>query len=389
MRGRGRRKQIPQQSWSGEPTFARETLERRWYRRTEFVDALAPLVTATGRAEEPFHRWLPFKLAFSPELVRRFLSQHALAADQKQPAPLLDPFCGAGTFVIECARQGVPTRGIEASEALVYVARSTGADGWPDPPDLSDCPTWQDAAQRLTQPIHRCALICAVTRQHAGDGHLNKSAPPLLDVWSDVLQMMNDDLRQPLPIKPDVIPGDGRQLSDIPDASIRGILTSPPYLSRHDYTRVTRPAETVYRYWHLGRALHERRDDQIRAHPRAYARDWSGRPHPAVAEACEALLAVDQPKLAGVVRSYFEDLNQALAQCHRVLAPGAPFWMVIGGARFKDIYVPSDTILADLAETIGLTVHSIRVARRLTPGGRKLGSLPNVAPRESILVMHK
>lgn len=389
MRGGRRRKQIPQQSWAGEPTFAREMLERQWYRRTEFVDELVPLVTGTTRADEPFHRWLPFKLAFSPQLVRQFLNAHDFTADRRQPPPLLDPFCGAGTFAVECARQNIPAHSIEASQALVFVATSTGMDHLPDPPDLSDCTTWPQAAERLSEPLHRSALICAVTRQHTGDGRPNKSAAPLSQVWLQVLAMIADDLQHPLTTQPDVTPGDARQLSHLADASIGGVLTSPPYLSRHDYTRVTLPAETVYRYWHPGKALNERREDQIRAHPRSYARDWSGPPHPAVGEACQALAQVDQPKLAGVVRSYFEDMKQILAECARVLRPGAPFWMVIGGTRLKDVYIPCDTILADLAQTCGLTVDSIRVARRLTPGGRKLGSLPNIAPRESIVVMHK
>jgi hypothetical protein len=108
---------------------------------------------------------------------------------------------------------------------------------------------------------------------------------------------------------------------------------------------------------------------------------------PAVTEACQSLEGKGQAKLAGVVRSYFEDMFAALTECSRVLAGGCPCWFVVGGARLKDVYVPSDTILADFAETCGLRIAGIRVARRLISGGRKFGGLNDVSPRESMLML--
>jgi hypothetical protein len=145
----------------------------------------------------------------------------------------------------------------------------------------------------------------------------------------------------------------------------------------------------VYRYWYGGRDLSERRRDQIRAHPRAYRQTWSKHAHPAVGEACEALSTAGEKKLAGVVRSYFEDMSAALCECARVLRHGAPCWVVVGGARLKNVYIPTDTILPELVESHNLSTVAIRVARRLIPAGRKLGTLSDVAPRESILVMRK
>ena len=387
MRGRGRRKTIPARSRTGEPTAARETLERRWFSQVTHDRSLAPLVTGASLADEPFHRWLPFKQAFAPELVRRFLAETSDARTTKQP--LLDPFAGSGTFAVECARQRIEALGIEALRSLVFVASVKAADHVADLPDLSGCVTWQDMAERLDEPVHRAALICAVARRHTSRGTVAKNAPPLLDVLDEVLEMMRQDIRTPLPTAVRVEPGDARRLTSVDPGSIGGILTSPPYLSRHDYTLTTRPHEKVYRYWHPGRDLSQRRDDQLRAHPKAYRRDWSAKPHPAVGEACEALAAAGEVKLAGVVRSYFEDLMSAFGECSRVLRPGGPCWIVVGGARLKGIYVPTDLILAESVRGCGFDVEQIRMARRLTPGGRKLGGLANVAPRESILVLRR
>jgi len=350
MRGRTRKKNSPTRSHSGEPTAEREALERRWHHRTLRQDHLARLVTGESLADEPFHRWLPFKQAFAPELVRRFLAQADGLDTRGGRSPLLDPFAGSGTMVVECARNGLPAIGVEALASLVFVASAKAATAVPAPPDLSDCPTWQQIAEQLEQP---------------------------------------DDVRRPLAPPPQVYQGDARRLESIADRSIGGILTSPPYLSRHDYTRSTRPHEMVYRYWHAGPDLATRRANQVRAHPKAYRQQWTQTMPPAVIETCTALDAAQEPKLSGVVRSYFEDLFAALRECHRVLTGGAPLWLVIGGARLKGIYVPTDLILAEFAERIGLTVVETGVARRLIAVGRNFGNLRDVAPRESILLMRK
>lgn len=399
MRGRGPGRKAVRRSWTGEPTEAREELERRWFSRLTRRDDLAALVTGEQSVREPFHRWVSLRQAFAPELVRLFLREAEglasrplrLPGGRGRPAdlPLLDLFCGSGTFVLECARQGVPARGIEALESLAFLARARGTEEVPDLPDLSGCREWQQVAGRLDLPIHRAALICAVARRHTSSGQPNAGAPPLLELLADVVGIMREDVRTPLGIKPDVQRGDARQLAGFSDGSVGGILTSPPYLSRHDYTKATEPHEMVYRYWYEGRDLTERRQDQVRAHPRSYAQVRAKQMPPSVTEACAVLARGGEGKLAGVVRSYFEDMFTALVECARVLADGCPCWPVVGGARLKDVYVPSDTILAEFAETCGFSVSGIYVARRLTPSGRKFGGLSNVAPRESILLLNK
>jgi hypothetical protein len=69
------------------------------------------------------------------------------------------------------------------------------------------------------------------------------------------------------------------------------------------------------------------------------------------------------------------------------MRPGGVAWFVIGGARLKDVYVPADLIVAELAESFGFGIRSIRTARDLTPSRRKFGRVGHVAPRESVVVL--
>lgn len=364
-------------------TEAREALERRWFSRMRPAPELAELVTGARHADEPFHRWFAYKQAFAPELVRRFLAENLRRPD----GPLLDPFLGSGTLAIECARQNVEALGVEALPALAFMANARGAREAPRAPDVSTCQTADEFASRFELDAHRAALLFAEARRHDSDGNPLRQAPTVREALRVTLREMREDLTTPLSTAPNALSGDARTLQGIDVNTIAGVLTSPPYLSRHDYTRITAPIERIFAIWHPETTSESARAGQVRAHPRALRREWRRPAHPATAEAQEELIEADEPKLAGVTRSYFEDLAECFEALARVAQPGASLWIVIGGARFGDAYVPSDLIAAELAVEAGLSVEELRVVRRLVAPGRTLGRLEDVAPRETILIL--
>jgi len=61
--------------------------------------------------DRPAHDWFRFVLSFPPHLVREYLTQFDLTKKQK----VLDPFCGTGTTVVECKKNGYPSVGLEAN----------------------------------------------------------------------------------------------------------------------------------------------------------------------------------------------------------------------------------------------------------------------------------
>ena len=58
----------------------------------------------------PIHDWYRFVLSFPPHLVRQYIKKFGLS----DKSLLLDPFCGTGTTVVECKKNGIPVIGIEA-----------------------------------------------------------------------------------------------------------------------------------------------------------------------------------------------------------------------------------------------------------------------------------
>ncbi len=393
---------------AGEPTGARDVLERRWRDRLVVEPSLATLVIAEGARREPFHRWVPYKQGFSPGLVRLFLHENPRTAKEWASHPMLDPFSGSGTCVVECARQGVSAIGVEAIAVLVFLTQAKFARELPTLLDRDGSSTWQEIADRMESPIHRAALMLAIGRRHTTAGRENRGAKSLGALLDEVAAMMRDDLLHPLTRVNPVEVGDARRLEKIDDGTIGGVLTSPPYLSRHDYARITNPYETVYRHWYsvqacgsgvssntsktnstAHRAVAHGGVKQVRAHLRGHEERGSSSTVAAAEEASDWLVKTGQAKLAKVVLSYFEDMTAVLRECHRVLAPGGVCWMVIGGARIKDVYVPSDLMVAEIAEESGFRIDTIRVARDLVGSRRKFGHLGYVAPRESLLVLFR
>jgi DNA modification methylase len=84
-----------------------------------------------GPNDRAAHDWYRFVLSFPPHLVREYLERFELRADQR----VLDPFCGTGTTLVECKKQGVASVGIEANP-MAHFATQVKIDWTPDPDDL-------------------------------------------------------------------------------------------------------------------------------------------------------------------------------------------------------------------------------------------------------------
>ena len=69
--------------------------------------------------QESFHRWYNFVLGFSDQLVEKILVKFSVDST----ATVLDPFCGTGTTMVECAKRGIPSIGIDANPFAVFAAR--------------------------------------------------------------------------------------------------------------------------------------------------------------------------------------------------------------------------------------------------------------------------
>lgn len=84
-------------------------------------------------ADRAVHDWYRFVLSFPPHLVRDYVARFELS----DKSTVLDPFCGTGTTLVECKKQGIASVGIE-SHPMAHFASQVKTDWTPDPAGLAE-----------------------------------------------------------------------------------------------------------------------------------------------------------------------------------------------------------------------------------------------------------
>ena len=155
------------------------------------------------------------------------------------------------------------------------------------------------------------------------------------------------------------------------------VVTSPPYCNRYDYTRTyalelallnVAEQELIHlRQEMLSCTVENRAKDLLALNP-----VWSD----AVAatdrqELLQSILVyLEEQKAEGLlnnngilrmVRGYFYEMACVIAECARVLKPGAPLLMVNDNVRYAGASISVDMILSAVAEDLGFRVENILV----------------------------
>lgn len=159
--------------------------------------------------------------------------------------------------------------------------------------------------------------------------------------------------------------------------SFDAVITSPPYCNRYDYTRTyalelalldtDEKGLSQLRQEMLSCTVENRAKDLLKINPL-----WTT----AIAAADEQELlqavlkyleyqkaqgALNNNGIPRMVRGYFYEMACIIAECARVLKPGAPLIMVNDNVRYAGASISVDLILSSIAEKLGFTVENILV----------------------------
>lgn len=248
---------------------------------------------ANRALSEPVHRWHKFVFSFEPSFVREQLEQ--FGADKTDC--VLDPFCGAGTTLVECKRLGIPSLGLDSNPVSCFVSR-VKVD-WDIEPDallaygqrirkraereLAQTPRGDKSFRGLAihegellikqtispAPLHKtlvlreqidseggrfreqarlalvnCAVEVASNLRFAPEVSASriKNDADVIGAWAERIAEMALDLsevRARRDVQAAVYNTDAREVVALPrQASL--VITSPPYPNEKDYTRATR-----------------------------------------------------------------------------------------------------------------------------------------------------
>lgn len=398
---------------------ARKALVERYEGLTVERPELAQVVGAQRR-EEPLFQVVPYKEAFSPYLVRTVLD-HVGATS----GALLDPFSGAGTSVLVAAERGISAVGVDllpfaafAGRTLLRVVESDwslidrlelqllanhgGAKGrFPNfpvgnwaftPAALGQLTALQDVISELRKgperDVLRLALLCCVEemsqatkdgtslrrRPHGRrDGRfgLRHSRANVRSAFSQKLALLRagSGALTSIPPDSDVITGDARCIGELlAGRKFDVAVCSPPYPNRYDYVS-NYQLELGFGFVDDVDALRRLRKAQLRSHLEAPWADDRTLELDALDEFLAALLASkhrtgEVGRVFRMVSGYFEDMSVVLAGMRTVMRPGAHVIMVVGTQVFANEALPTDLLVAEIAELHGYAVKEIWIARR-------------------------
>ena len=184
------------------------------------------------------------------------------------------------------------------------------------------------------------------------------------------------------------------------------ILTSPPYCNRYDYTRtyalelamleLTQVEVSDLRQEMLSCTVENREKDLLKICPQ-----WE--PFIEAANQQKLLQTIntylEHEKASGalnnngiprMVRGYFSEMACVIGECARVLKPNARLFMVNDNVRYAGVSISVDTILSDIARSLGFEVEKILVVQgKKGNSSQQMGTYGRVPLRKCVYVWRK
>jgi tRNA G10 N-methylase Trm11 len=380
-----------------------------------FDDAGAFSTFRNGKTA-PLHRWYPYLEGYSPEFVSRVLTRYAASA-----ARVLDPFAGVGTTPITAALQGVSAFFCELNPLLQFLtAAKSKALSLPDRQRqriaqelrahseswqsiLAGCERdrelhiayqavfggsrfFEDKTYSLVlkartaldgiccrEPLLGVFMMVAVLSAlvpssnlcRAGDLRYRRDKE--LDDIGDFLalvranaQTIADDIEGAarIGVAPVLISGDAKRLAGLPSLQADCVITSPPYLNGTNYFRNTKVELWFLRALRSPADLAAYRDAAVTAG----INDVRGSKRSCVVpEASDIVRSLEasayDSRIPKMVASYFNDMAEVLAALKKHLRLRAAVAIDIGDSVYAGIHVPTDVLLAKVAERAGLELE--------------------------------
>ena len=389
--------------------------------------------TARELKVAPRHNWFYFPHSYSHRLVNEILDTWNFPKN----GFLVDNFSGSGTTLLTARQRGLPALGFDLSPLAVTVGKAKVASynsgqlnramekvllrqagEAPQVPErLSKAFTQNELQELFTLFVPILALRSGTKRRFFQVALLwtartfSRAVPDggwfRWKEWPD----RSCEIRQSFESRvscmiadvdalnwPNNVPPAGARLADarklpLRSESVDGLITSPPYPNRHDYSRV----------FHIDLLLlglpeakvTKLRHQSIRSHveakgPNGHKRRLKGYSETESMTSVFAKLPPDSdPRIEQMLKGYFQDIYLSLSEVQRVLRPGGRAAYVVGNVRHAGVMVPVDEITAELASQLGLCFDVAWVLRLRGNSAQQMGLYGREQSRESVIILSK
>ena len=389
----------------------------------------------------PLLRLFRYKEAFSLSFVQQIINELKLSSSDL----VLDPFCGMGTTLLASGLHNISSIGIDSSPLAVFISNTLPLLLTIEPSHLRE--TYQQLISRLEKqplapiaedvPIIKIAFPPDIlTTLHKLKSGIDNLDTPIRDVMTLLFlsilegcsytskdgQFLRLNRRKNIvePIKllenkiyeaekdlylveqlgwrrkwraPIIMQCDARQMSQyLLHISPTAIITSPPYANRYDYTR-SYTLELCFGFVRNYEELKALRSDMLRSHIEVSVSPDEHPNHYVVQEIIKSLEQrcsnLNNPRIPIMLKGYFIDMELVIKEFARILAPNSHIVMVVGNVRYDGETIPVDTILCDIAESVGFNVKAIWIARYKGNSSQQMKKYGRMPVRESVLIWQK
>ncbi|TFF92007.1 hypothetical protein EU545_02330 [Candidatus Thorarchaeota archaeon] len=194
-----------------------------------------------------------------------------------------------------------------------------------------------------------------------------------------------------------VYTADSKELDLSNEYAFDAVVTSPPYLNSFDYVGNYKleigwldDASSTKDLRHLRDRMilcdnvsrRMIRDYALR--PRLFDHDWLDYIMSAVKPRMTERVGIRRTDYSVLLRKYFEDIFLVLQNIFGTMRAGGEVAWVVGDSLILDVYVPTDLLTMEIAETVGFKPEGIEVGRVRRSGIRRSFKL-----RESVLYFRK
>lgn len=396
------------------------------------------LVNFQKNLSSPKHGWYDYKQGYSEELVQRVIE----TTNPNKDSFILDPFCGVGTTNLTAQSMGYKSIGVDVNpmailatklkthhfteeeiselrdrignfelphkEASIFAGKVIETSFTPDVLSiLLKIRYYIEHIENVyIQHFFRLSLIsildkCSLKVKDGNGLKFKKNykpVPDLVGLYVEKCQLMLADI-ETVNYDTECKCFLGSILNDDIFSSVENdkvglCVFSPPYANCFDYCEVYKLELWIGGFVKSYEDFEKYRSMALRSHVNSkfnHSIRYNNIDVDIIANLISAF-NIWNKNIPDMIRGYFDDMELLLKRVFHMLEDGGRCYIVVANSAYKGILVPTDMLLANIAEQIGYKFKTIQVARKIRSSSQQMKGLYETYDnlmRESIVVLQK
>ncbi len=405
-------------------------------------------VNFSENAEVPFHKWFRYREGFSGNLIKELIKDSGASKNDV----IVDPFSGSGTTPVVAVLEGYHGLGIDVNPLSAFIANvkmqqytqeelklcrkslnqlpvlsSSDTLRYDDikkyftTSNFEDLSAIKEFIDRIENPsvksIMMTAFLCIIescsNRRRDGNG--------LKTVITKISDVKTAFIKKTIEILDDLettsckLIGEGKCIADSAsnlftifnqhieseNRKIGAIIFSPPYPNSFDYFESYKLELVFGDFASSIKGINDYRKQAVRSFISVKEQIESDKYINLIAEEIEKAIPEKEAetgkkdtrtrKVPNMIKGYFTDMHEIIKQCGLCLEKGKKTYIVVDQSAYVGVIVPTDLLLAYLAEKEGFRVANIIECRKCRTSAQQLQRFPYLknAMRESIVELVK